>query len=91
MRAPLVAHFGDRVVVNPSLRELGFQSQLDAHQVWQELSVYLGNTLVDLATPPPNRHEEGGEFDGDDGDADAALKLCDSAGNAALSTLPNIG
>lgn len=52
-QAPLLAHFDDRFIVNPCLKTLGFQSQLPPQQVWQELSLFLGNTLVELSTPAP--------------------------------------
>jgi len=52
-RAPIVAHFDDRLVVNPCLKDLGFHSVLSAQQVWQELSLYLGNTLIEATTPAP--------------------------------------
>ncbi len=42
-----------RIIINPCLKEANFVSQVSPHQAWQDLSMYLGNTLVDIASKPP--------------------------------------
>ncbi len=53
MRAPIVVVTDSAVIVNPSLRAYHFATQLDPYAAWQELSLFLGNTLLLDAPPPP--------------------------------------
>jgi hypothetical protein len=53
LRAPIIVVTDSVVVVNPSLREYHFAKHLDPYAAWQELSMYLGNTLLLDAQPPP--------------------------------------
>ena len=51
--APAVVVTDTFVEVNPRLRDWGFASRVDPYRAWQDLSVYLGNTLAANRTPPP--------------------------------------
>lgn len=53
LRAPIVVVTDSAVIVNPSLREYHFAARLDPYAAWQELSLFLGNTLLLDAPPPP--------------------------------------
>lgn len=52
-RAPIVVVTDTAVIVNAPLRAYNFASRLDPYTAWQELSLYLGNTLLLDAPPPP--------------------------------------
>lgn len=53
LRAPVVVVTDRNLVVNPCLRDHGFARQVDPYAAWQELSMFLGNTLLLDAPPPP--------------------------------------
>lgn len=53
LRAPVVVVTDRSVVVNPCLRDRGFARRVDPYAAWQELSLFLGNTLLLDAPPPP--------------------------------------
>lgn len=42
-----------KILVNPTLKEFGFPSVMDITQMWQELSMYLGNQMADVSMVPP--------------------------------------
>ena len=52
-KAPVVSYQRRKLVINPCLKDYNFVSQVAPHQAWQDLSMFLGNTLVDLAATPP--------------------------------------
>ena len=41
------------LVTNPILKALQFQTRVDVYTAWQELSMFLGNNIVNASTPPP--------------------------------------
>jgi hypothetical protein len=53
LRAPVVVVTDRSLVVNPCLREWGLARRVDPYAAWQELSLFLGNTLLLDAPPPP--------------------------------------
>ncbi|MDP2344118.1 MAG: hypothetical protein Q8O67_24385 [Deltaproteobacteria bacterium] len=52
-KAPALVFHPRCLVINPCLKDYNLVSQLPPHQAWQDLSMYLGNTLVDLCSTPP--------------------------------------
>jgi hypothetical protein len=53
LRAPVVVVTDRSLMLNPCLRDQGFARQVDPYAAWQELSLFLGNTLLLDAPPPP--------------------------------------
>lgn len=53
LRAPIVVVTDRSLMLNPCLRDQGFARQVDPYAAWQELSLFLGNTLLLDAPPPP--------------------------------------
>ncbi len=53
LRAPVVVVSDRELVVNACLRDQGFARRVDPYAAWQELSLFLGNTLLLDAPPPP--------------------------------------
>lgn len=59
LRVPVVVVTDREVVLNPRLRDWRFASRLDPYAAWQELSMFLGNTLILDAPPPPRPIDDG--------------------------------
>lgn len=47
-RSPVIGYIDRKFFVNPHLKQVDFAQVINVHQVWQELSMYLGNNLANL-------------------------------------------
>ncbi len=50
--APVIVMTDDHIVVNPRLRDYELARVVDPYTAWQDISVFLGNNLVNSAGPP---------------------------------------
>jgi hypothetical protein len=50
--SPVVLFLGERRVVDPCLKDLGFQKALDPYTVFQEIDMFLGGVMAQPRDPP---------------------------------------
>lgn len=50
--SPIVLYIGPHRIIDPCLRDYGFQRKLDPFTVFQEIDMFLGGVMADIAEPP---------------------------------------
>jgi hypothetical protein len=58
VRSPIFLIEGKTLIVNPMLRKYNFACQVDPYTAMQEISMYVGNDLVDQMDPNLNRTDD---------------------------------